>query len=87
MTFKLPDDYDTNRKKQRSPRYRTAFGAPGRMCRCGHREGSHNELARCCAGECLCGNGALGSGVDVGGFDPIEISPNVPAAMQPEVRK
>lgn len=49
----------------RSPRYRTRDGAPGRMCKCGHREGSHNDLARCCAGECMCGSSN-------GGFDPTD---------------
>lgn len=44
------------------------------MCRCGHREGSHNDLARCCAGECSCGNGDRYTH-DYGGFDPIEDSP------------
>lgn len=63
-----PERYVT----QRSPRYRTKYGAPGRMCKCGHREGSHNELARCCAGECSCGNGDRYS-PDYGGFSPVEV--------------
>lgn len=63
---------DAKPRAQRSPRYRTRDGAPGRMCACGHREGSHNDLARCCAGECLCGNSSNPYHEWFGGFDPVD---------------
>lgn len=51
------------------PRFRLGHPAPGCMCRCGHREGSHNDISRCCANECSCGDFTVrGQG---GGFDPV----------------
>lgn len=54
------------------------------MCECGHREGSHNDLARCCAGECLCGNTSNRYSDEYAGFRPV--TPPSPAHLIADTR-
>ena len=57
---------------QHSPRYPIAHPAPGCMCECGHREGSHNDLGRCVAGDCSCGGYPHAPREEWAGFRPVE---------------
>lgn len=63
---------EENWPRQRSPRFAIAHLAPGCMCECGHREGSHNDLGRCCAGECSCGGYPYASREEWAGFRPVD---------------
>lgn len=57
---------------QHSPRFPIAHFAPGCMCECGHREGSHNDIGRCCSDQCSCGGYPYAPREEWAGFRPVE---------------